>query len=94
MVNHSDQYCHREPQRRADRHHGLHRQRPRRDGGCGLRLRRRRAGKGESLPRQKAVEVQYPEADEVNCLVDLIKENGRWFEAQANAAVAEAASVD
>jgi hypothetical protein len=24
----------------------------------------------------------------------LIKENGRWFEAQANAAVAEAASVD
>ena len=45
---------------REDRDHGLHRERPRRDGGCGFRLRRRRARQGESLRRQNRGEIQHP----------------------------------
>ena len=39
-------------QGREDRHHGLHRERPGRNGRCGLRLRRRRAGQDQPLRRQ------------------------------------------
>ncbi len=56
----ADQGRHGASQGREDRHHGLHRERPGRNGGRGFRLRRRRAGQGESLRRQDGREIQHP----------------------------------
>ena len=71
-------------QEHLHRHHGLHRQRPGRNGGRGLRLRGRRAQQGESLrgpgraSRRTSPRRRLPEA-----LVSLIKEHGRWSEPEA-----------
>jgi (E)-4-hydroxy-3-methylbut-2-enyl-diphosphate synthase len=54
------QGAHRASQGREDRHHGLHRERPRRNGRRGFRLRRRRAEQNKSLRRQDAHQVQHP----------------------------------
>ena len=47
-------------QRRENRHHGLHRQRPRRNGRRGFRLRGRRAEQDQSLRRQAPHQIQHP----------------------------------
>ena len=46
-------------QGRQNCHHGLHRERPRRNGGCGFRLRRRRAEQNQSVRRQNPDQVQH-----------------------------------
>jgi 4-hydroxy-3-methylbut-2-en-1-yl diphosphate synthase IspG/GcpE len=50
----------RSPQGRQNRHHGLHRKRPRRNGRRGLRLRRRRTGPDQPLRRPDLRAVQHP----------------------------------
>ena len=55
-----NQGSHPAPQGRENRHHGLHRERPRRNGRRRFRLRGRRARQGESLRRQDPCEIQHP----------------------------------
>jgi (E)-4-hydroxy-3-methylbut-2-enyl-diphosphate synthase len=50
----------RSPQGRENRHHGLHRERPRRNGRRRFRLRRRRSGQDQSLRREELRAVQHP----------------------------------
>ena len=54
-----NQSSHLAPERRKDRHHGMHRKRSRRNGRCGFRLRRRRARQSEPLRRQDRSEIQH-----------------------------------
>ena len=54
------QDAHGASQGREDCHHGLHRERPRRNGGRGLWLRGRRARQDQSLRRQAGHQVQHP----------------------------------
>jgi (E)-4-hydroxy-3-methylbut-2-enyl-diphosphate synthase len=70
-----------------DRHHGLHRERSRRNGGRRFRLRRRRPGQNQPLRRQNRREVQHPEVEAVDRLVDLIRDHGKWVEPETPAAL-------